>query len=60
VSKAIVEAHHGRMWAERPPSGGARFVFTLPLGTPPAVDLDAAEAHEVNRNVQPVNGHGQS
>src|SRR4029079_15490402 len=43
VSKAIVEAHHGRMWAERPPSGGARFVFTLPLGTPPAVDLDAAE-----------------
>jgi len=50
VSKAIVEAHGGRMWAERLTAGGARFVFTLPLGNPPAVDLAAAEAHEVSRS----------
>jgi two-component system sensor histidine kinase KdpD len=50
VSKAIVEAHRGRMWAERPAGGGARFVFTLPLGEPPPVDLAAAEAHEASRS----------
>ncbi len=35
ISRAIVEAHHGRIWAEANPGGGARFCFTLPLGTPP-------------------------
>ena len=36
ISRAIVEAHRGRIWAESSPAGGARFCFTLPLGTPPA------------------------
>jgi two-component system sensor histidine kinase KdpD len=35
ISRAIVEAHRGRIWAENLPRGGARFCFTLPLGTPP-------------------------
>jgi two-component system sensor histidine kinase KdpD len=56
VSKAIVEAHHGRIWAERPAGGGARFVFTLPRGEPPVVDLETAEAHEGGRNVQGDHG----
>jgi two-component system sensor histidine kinase KdpD len=37
ISRAIVEAHHGRIWVDRASDGGARFSFTLPLGTPPEV-----------------------
>ena len=36
ISRAIVEAHRGRIWAENNSVGGARFCFTLPLGIPPA------------------------
>jgi len=36
ISRAIVEAHDGKIWAETSPGGGARFCFTLPLGIPPA------------------------
>jgi signal transduction histidine kinase len=32
ISKGIVEAHAGRMWAESAPDEGARFHFTLPKG----------------------------
>lgn len=31
VCRTIVEAHGGRLWAERRPGGGAVFRFTLPL-----------------------------
>jgi two-component system sensor histidine kinase BaeS len=31
ISKAIVEAHEGQIWAESLPQEGARFVFTLPF-----------------------------
>ncbi|CAN5405994.1 DUF4118 domain-containing protein [soil metagenome] len=45
ICRAIVEAHGGRIWvepnAEAGASTGARFCFTLPLGTPPS--LPAAE-----------------
>jgi len=37
ICRAIVDAHKGRIWAENIPSGGARFEFTLPLGTPPTL-----------------------
>lgn len=45
ISRAILEAHHGRIWAENNPDGGARFCFTLPLGTPPSTPLE--EAREI-------------
>jgi two-component system sensor kinase FixL len=31
VSKTIVEAHQGRLWAENRPEGGACFCFTVPV-----------------------------
>ncbi|MBI4989907.1 MAG: DUF4118 domain-containing protein [Rhodocyclales bacterium] len=38
ICRSIVEAHGGRIWAENRSEGGARFVFTLPIGEPPTVD----------------------
>ena len=31
ISRSIVEAHYGAIWAEPNPGGGAKFCFTLPL-----------------------------
>jgi len=31
ISRTIIEAHHGRLWAENPKEGGAAFRFTLPI-----------------------------
>lgn len=39
ICRAIVEAHHGRIWAEPATAHGARFTFTLPLGSPPSIDV---------------------
>jgi PAS domain S-box-containing protein len=33
ISRAIIQAHHGRIWAESNPEGGAIFSFTLPLAS---------------------------
>ena len=30
ISRSIIEAHGGRIWATRNPAGGATFQFTLP------------------------------
>jgi two-component system, OmpR family, sensor histidine kinase KdpD len=39
ICRAIVDAHGGTMRAENRRDGGARFVFSLPRGNPPVVDV---------------------
>jgi two-component system sensor histidine kinase KdpD len=39
ISRAIVEAHGGRIWAQNRDGGGASFRFTLPLAGPPPAPL---------------------
>jgi two-component system sensor histidine kinase KdpD len=34
ISRGIIQAHGGRIWAENRPGGGAAFLFTLPLAGP--------------------------
>jgi two-component system sensor histidine kinase KdpD len=43
ICRAIIEAHKGEIWAENQPAGGARFSFTLPLGTPPEMPQSVEE-----------------
>jgi two-component system sensor kinase FixL len=31
ISRSIIEAHDGKMWAKSKPGGGAVFSFVLPL-----------------------------
>jgi PAS domain S-box-containing protein len=42
ISLGIVREHEGRIWAENPPQGGARFVVELPITTPRASGEHAA------------------
>jgi two-component system sensor histidine kinase KdpD len=42
ICRAIVEAHHGAIHAENAPGHGARFVLSLPLGTPPEMPTSQA------------------
>jgi two-component system sensor histidine kinase KdpD len=45
ISRAVVEAHGGRIEAANRPGGGALLSFTLPIeGTPPALERTPAEA----------------
>jgi two-component system, OmpR family, sensor histidine kinase KdpD len=34
ISKGIIDAHGGRIWAENRPGGGTTVIFTLPLASP--------------------------
>lgn len=40
ICKAIVQAHGGAITAANRAGGGARFTFTLPLGSPPNAEVD--------------------
>jgi two-component system sensor histidine kinase KdpD len=51
ISRGIVTAHGGRIWAENRPDGGAVFHFTLPLGGGPPAD---ARQHPDAREAEPV------
>jgi len=41
ICKGIATAHHGRIQAVNHPQGGAQFLVTLPLGTPPTMPEEA-------------------
>ena len=54
ICRAIVEAHGGTIHAERASIGGASFIFTLPLGTPPDMPkMDEVTVSLVNEGNAP-------
>jgi two-component system sensor histidine kinase KdpD len=44
ICRAIIESHGGKIHGLNRPGGGASFNFTLPLGHPPASDIEAGAA----------------
>ena len=40
ICKAIIEAHQGKIWATNSTTQGAKISFTLPLGTPPNIEIE--------------------
>ncbi len=40
ICKAIIEAHQGKIWATNSTMQGAKISFTLPLGTPPNIEIE--------------------
>ena len=49
ICRAIVMAHGGQIRGEGREGGGARFVFTLPADTPPALELEAEQSFAAGR-----------
>jgi two-component system sensor histidine kinase KdpD len=45
ICRAIVESHGGRIVGGNRRGGGAAFTLTLPLGNPPAANVEAETAH---------------
>lgn len=43
ICKAIVQAHGGKIRGAKAPEGGAAIVFSIPLGTPPAMPEEFVE-----------------
>ena len=50
IAKSVVEAHGGRIWAERVEEGGCRFTFVLPLQA-------TTEDAEPSAGKRPARGH---
>lgn len=46
ICRSIIEAHGGKIHAENRPQGGARFIFTLPKGNPPQIDVEEVPEDE--------------
>ena len=42
ICRAVIHAHGGEIHAENRPQGGARFLFSLPRGNPPLLDVEEA------------------
>lgn len=47
VSRSIVEAHGGRLWAENKPGGGAKFCLVLPLSPRKQAPLPAPKPRNI-------------
>jgi two-component system sensor histidine kinase KdpD len=45
ICRAIIESHQGKIVAANRPDGGAEFIITMPLGTPPISTIEAEAAH---------------
>ena len=39
IARSIIDAHHGRIFAENNPKGGATFRFDLPTHNPEVVSI---------------------
>ncbi len=42
ICQQIIKKHHGRIWAENRPQGGAMFVVRLPIDQPEATEAESA------------------
>ncbi len=50
ICRAIIEVHGGSIRAEQANNGGARFIFSLPIGIPPAIEAEEDVPDEGNAN----------
>ena len=48
ISRSIIEAHHGRLWAEPNNGPGVTFSFSIPCG------LESSETNSTNTNSTPI------